>query len=189
MSWHIKYPDWYASERQSLLQNDVYIEKKYYFEKFLVSCGEIIVRGKFPKRFPVLIFYPASTPYKHPSIYILKELLSEDELLDISKDRSNLNRIITAKKKLIYLRHQMSDGEVCFVEPDNLYKDHPLLYSIDTILNRISAWLLSCESGKYEFDSQEVEYYSHFPNKADQIRFLLPEIFYNPSLASGVFYL
>ncbi len=189
MPWRLKYPDWYLQEKESLSQSNVYVEKYRLFEKFLISCGEIIVRGKSTKRFPILIYYPSYTPFKPPKVYILKELLTEEEISSISKDVSLLQKIVSSKKNILYLRHQMSDGEACFVAPDNLYKDHPQIFEISDILNRIAKWLLSIETGKYEFDSQEVEFFSHFPQKVNDLRVLLPQIFYDNSISQGEFYL
>lgn len=190
MTWKLKYPDWYSNEISLLEKSPIYKEEFRCFKLNLVSCGYLLVRTKTFKKYPIFIFYPSITPYSPPKIFILNELLSEDEVKAISDgNNSKLSEILRNKKKLLYLRHQMSDGEVCFLEQDFLHSDVPQIFSINDILNRVTKWLISVETGKIPFDTVEVEFYSHFPSKTDELNILLPDTFYTPKLTSGEFYL
>lgn len=189
MSWRLKYPDFYEIEVEKLENSHIYNQKHFVFKKVLVSSGELLVRRKLLTRYPILIIYPESTPYKPPKIYILKELLSENEVIELSTNQNNISQILQQKKRILYLRHQMTDGDVCFVEFDNLYNDKPTVFNIDDILKRIAIWISGIEKGIIPNDNNEVEFFAHFPQKTYELNILLPEIFYNPDIESGDFYL
>lgn len=190
MSWKLKYPCWYKEEINKLCSSSIYKEKHRKFEKILVSTGELLIRAKNFKKYPILIVYPKITPFKPPKIYILNKLLNNDEVESISKqDQNKFDKIIHKKKKLIYRRHQMSDGELCFIESDNIYNNKPEIFQISDILDRVRKWLIGIEIGKIPNDNAEVEFFYHFPFKTNDLNILLPQIFYNPNLLSGEFYL
>ncbi|MBK7378047.1 MAG: ThiF family adenylyltransferase [Ignavibacteriales bacterium] len=190
MSWKRKYPDWYKEEINELKSGTIYKEKYRWFDKILVSTGELLIRSKRFNKRPILIIYPKTTPFKPPKIYILNELLTNEEVESISKEEQNKNdEIVCNKKKLIYRRHQMSDGEVCFIESDNIYKNKPEIFHISDILERVRKWFVGIDKGKIPDDNAEVEFFSHFPFKTYELNILLPEIFYDPKLISGEFYL
>ena len=189
MSWVKIHEEWFKSESEQLKNNTNYKEKFRYLDNLFVSCGEIIVRLKETKRYPVLIIYPKSTPYSPPLVYILKELLDDNEIKKISSlVEDKLYNELKDKVKFIFLRHQNYDGRVCIVESDNLYKEEPQIYQIKDIIKRIRDWLISIETGKIPFDYIEVELFSHFKDKTYDLRVLLPDIFYDENITEGDFY-
>lgn len=190
MSWALKYPHWYHDEVEELKSSNIYKEKYREFEKILVSTGDLLVRTKNFIKYPILIIYPENTPFKPPKIYILCELLTKEEVESISRgDANKITEVINKKKKLLYLRHQMADGDVCFIETDNIYDNRPEIFQVSDILNRVSKWLVGIDKGKIPDDNLEVEFFYHFPFKTDELNILLPQIFYDPRIISGEFYL
>ena len=190
MSWKLKHPNWYLSEINELSSSNIYNEKYQTFNKILVSSGELVIRRKIFTKYPILIIYPKATPFKPPKIYILNELLSSKEVELISnEDQQKFYEIIGNKKKLIYRRHQMSDGEICFIESDNLYNNSPHIFNISDILKRIIKWIIGIESDDIPNDNNEVEFFAHFPEKTYELNILLPKIFYNSLIDNGEFYL
>lgn len=189
MNWKARHQDWYISEVSQLETNSIYNQRYRSFEKWLVSCGEIIIRKRSVKKYPILIVYPESTPYNPPQIYMLNELLTKIEVETISKNIKHLADILSYKKNILYHRHQMSNGSVCFIEYDNLYNDSAQIFTINDILIRVKQWLIGIENNEIPYDNIEVEFYQHFPIKNKEINVLLPEVFYNKTFVKGEFYL
>lgn len=189
MSWFKIHPEWLTSESEQLKTSSIYKQNFQYLDKLFVSCGEIIIRLKETKKFPILFVYPESTPYLPPKVYLLKNLLAEDEIKEISKLKEDqIEETLKEKVKFVFLRHQNSDGSICIVESDNLYKESAQIYQVEEIIKRIRDWLISIETEKIPFDSAEVELFAHFKDKNYNYEFLLPSIFYDSEIVQGEFY-
>lgn len=189
MSWFKVHPAWYNCEIDHLQKSAVYKEKFRYVDNLLVSCGEIIVRQKITKKYPVLFVYPESTPYSPPLVYLLQKILAEEEIIKLSKlNEINISREIKENIKFVYLRHQNIDGSICIIEADNLYKDQPQIYQIKDIIIRIRDWLKSIDTGRIPFDNIEVELFNHFNKRTIELQLLLPEAFFAEDIIRGEFY-
>jgi integrative and conjugative element protein (TIGR02256 family) len=189
MKWFKKHPDYLREEARELRSNSNYKEKASFRENLLVSCGEIIVRSTETKKYPILIVYPESTPYSLPAVYLLYDLLSEEEVETISKmDFSNVAAHIKDKIRFYNRRHQGSEGTLCLVESDSLYSESAEVFPIRQVIDRVRHWLSGLNTGRLPPDSPEVELFAHFKNKDRSVEFLLPEMSYDDNLVEGILY-
>ena len=66
----------------------------------------------------------------------------------------------------------------------DLHSELPEIYQIENIIKRLRIWL----SGKIPKDSLEVELFHHFPKRAYEIQYLLPDLFFDSEIVRGKFY-
>jgi len=190
MSWYKRYPAWLHSEWQELLSNGNYLEVLTLFEKTFISCGHIIVRSNEVLCFPVLIVYPESTPYKPPSVYLLKEIPDEEIIKNLAQlPPDEIEKQIKPFIRFFYRRHQGPGGNLCFVEAEDLHSYQAEFYSIREIIKRVRDWLSGFQTGRLPPDSAEVELYHHFPNQNSKVTFLITDSFFDKELHFGTFYL
>jgi len=191
MSWWFKrHPELLTRECQKLNSNSNYKEYLRSRINLLVSVGEIIVRLNETYKYPIIIIYPESTPYKLPYVIPLTSLLNKDELNEVSSNTSQKAiKIINDKNKVKYLNfwHQNTDGTICLLEADNLEK-YGEFFSVKEVINRTRDWLAGIKTGKLPMDSPEVEIYVHFRNKELSKEILVPPIFLQKKLYQGEFY-
>jgi len=124
MSWFSKHPNWLYLESLELSNNSIYKQSYQFIDRTLISCGEILVHKEKTERYCMLIVYPDATPYVPPSIYLLRELLSEDNTKKLSQ--KSPNEIISAvSDKVLFFnrRHQNEDGSICFIEIGDLHNE------------------------------------------------------------------
>ncbi|MCX5713949.1 MAG: ThiF family adenylyltransferase, partial [Candidatus Omnitrophica bacterium] len=190
MSWYKRYPAWLHAEWQELSSNTNYKEGRTLFEKTFISCGQIIVRSNEAQYFPVLIVYPESTPYRPPSIYLLREIPSEETLRHLAQlSPGEIEKEIKPFIRFLYRRHQGASGSLCFLEAEDLHADQAECYGIGEILKRVREWLAGFQTGRLPPDSPEVELFAHFPHQVNNLFFLIPDSFYNEEVHKGRFYL
>ena len=185
MSWFSKYPDWLYSESLELSNNSIYKESYQFIDKTLISCGEILVHKEKTERYCILIVYPDATPYVPPSIYLLRELLSEADTKKLSQKSPNeIPSAVSDKVRFFNRRHQNEDGSICFVEIGDLHNETAEKFEIKDILKRIRVWL----AGRIPKDSREVELFYHFSKRCREIQYLLPDLFFDQDIVRGTFY-
>jgi len=190
MSWYKRYPAWLHAEWQELSSNTNYKEVLTLFEKTFISCGQIIVRSDKVQYFPVLIVYPESTPYRPPSVYLLKEIPKDETLRHLAQlSPGEIEKEIKPLIRFLYRRHQGPSGSLCFVEAEDLHEDKAEFYGIREILKRVRDWLAGFQTGRLPPDSPEVELFRHFPNQNGKYTFLIPDSFFDRQLSCGWFYL
>ncbi len=190
MSWYKRYPAWLHSEWQELISNGNYLEVRTLFEKTFISCGQIIVRSNEVQHFPVLIVYPESTPFRPPSVYLLKEIPDKETTKKLAQlTHGEIEEQIKPLIRFLYRRHQGPSGNLCFVEAEDLHSDQAEFYSIGDILKRVRDWLAGLQTGRIPPDSAEVELYHHFPNQNRKLTFLISDSFFDKQLHYGRFYL
>jgi len=190
MSWYKRYPAWLHAEWQELQSNGNYQEVLTLFEKTFISCGRIIVRSDEVQYFPVLIVYSECTPYRPPSVYLLKEIPKEETLRHLAQisPGEEIENEIKPLIRFLYRRHQGASGSLCFVEAEDLHAEQAESYGIREILKRIREWLAGIQTGRIPPDSPEVELFLHFPNKNPNLIFLIPDSFFEDGVNKGRFY-
>jgi integrative and conjugative element protein (TIGR02256 family) len=189
MSWYKRYPALLYAEWEELLSNTNYKEVITLFEKTFISCGQIIVRSNEVQFFPVLIVYPETTPYRPPSVYLLKEIPTEETLRHLAQlSPGEIEKEVKPFIRFLYRRHQGPSGSLCFVELEDLHADQAEFYGIREILKRVRDWLAGIQTGRIPPDSPEVELFSHFPNQNHNLIFLIPDSFFDEGVKKGRFY-
>jgi len=172
-------------ETKELSNNSIYRESHQFIGKTLVSAGNILVHKSKTQYFPVLIVYPQATPYIPPTIYLLNHEINEGTARDYSElSPEEIGKRVRGNIRFFNRRHQNEDGSVCFVEMGNLHNEDAEVYPIEGIIKRLRIWL----SGKIPKDSREVELFYHFPNRAHEVQFLLPDLFFDRVIVKGKFY-
>lgn len=190
MWWFKKYPEILKKESNELSSNGNYDEKFQVRDNLLISTGEILIRLKSTKRYPILIVYHPGTPFVLPTVFMLKESLTETESNEIAAlDYSQLSDYLKDKVEFLYLRHQGSDGRICLLEQDNIEISGIEFFSANQIIDRVRKWLAGINTGNFPKDSPEIELYNHFKNKNHDTKILYPEIFLDNKYVSGLFYL
>jgi integrative and conjugative element protein (TIGR02256 family) len=190
MIWYKRFPAWLHAEWQELSSNTNYQEVLTVFEKTFISCGQIIVRSEEVQYFPVLIVYPESTPYRPPSIYLLKEIPKDETLRHLAQlSHGEIETEIKPLIRFLYRRHQGPSGSLCFVEAEDLHGDQAEFYGICEILKRVRDWLAGVQTGRVPPDSPEVELFHHFPKQNRIYSFIIPDSFFDKQLSFGRFYL
>lgn len=186
MEWFSKHPEWLYQESADLANDSNYQEIAQAIGKTFVSAGEIIVHKEKTDRYPILIVYPAATPYVPPTIYILKEPLKKASVETYSQlSPEEICKDVAAKVRFFYRRHQNADGSLCFLETGDLHDETAQAYRIKNIISkRLRPWL----AGHIPQDSREVELYAHFRKKAQDMHILLPDNFFDPGIVTGMFY-
>lgn len=186
MKWFSKYPNWLYYEALALSNSSIYKEKFQFIDKTFVSTGDILVHKTKTEYHPILIVYPEATPFLPPSIYILKDTLEEEMVRTFSScTPQEIRKQIQSRVKFFSeRRHQNDDGSVCFIETGDLHNDEPEITDIEQIIKRLRLWL----NGEVPLDSIEVELFVHFRNKALDIQYLIPDIFFDTEIVKGTFY-
>lgn len=186
MKWFSKCPNWLYYESLALSNSSIYKEKFQFIDKTFVSAGDVLVHRTNTEYHPILIVYPEATPFLPPVIYILKNTLEEKtvRLLSSCVPQEIKKQIQSQVKFLPGTRHQNDDGSVCFLETGDLHNDETELTNIGPIIKRLRSWL----SGEIPLDSIEVELFVHFRNKALDIQYLIPDIFFDTEIVRGIFY-
>jgi len=189
MRWFVSKPYLLHSELRELANNGNYSEVSTYVNRTLVSSGQVILRVGQVYRFPVLIVFEDATPYIPPKVYLLKSVICSD----IVRNLSELSPVEIAGKiqgfiRFYYHRHQNSDGSLCIIENDDIHDDRLELIRTRDVIERIRQWFRGHLTGEFPPDNREVELYSHFPSKRDDLIFLLPDKFFSPEISKGKFY-
>ncbi|MDD5013760.1 MAG: ThiF family adenylyltransferase [Atribacterota bacterium] len=185
MSWFSKHPNWLYSESLELSNNSIYKESYQFIDRTLISCGEILVHKEKTERYCILIVYPDATPYVPPSIYLLRELLSEADTKKLSQKTPNeIPSSVSDKVRFFNRRHQNEDGSLCFIEIGDLHNEIAEIFKIKDIIKRIRVWL----AGRIPKDSREVELFYHFNKRCREIQYLLPDLFFDQEIVKGRFY-
>ena len=187
--WFKRHPKHLAAESSALSNDSNYKELYQIRNNLFLSHGNIIARLDEIYKFPILIAYPEATPYVLPSIYPLKEILSEDQVELLAKGTiDDLHATILPYVDFRYdLRHQNQSGSLCVLEWDNL-DNGSKFYGITTILKRVRDWYSGLVTGNFPPDSQETEFCSHFNNIDFGVKFFYPDTFLNESFIEGEAY-
>ena len=185
MSWFSKHPNWLYLESLELSNNSIYKQSYQFIDRTFISCGEILVHKEKTERYCILIVYPDATPYVPPSIYLLRELLSEADTKKLSQKTPNvIPNAVSDKVRFFNRRHQNEDGSICFIEIGDLHNETAEIFKIKDIIKRIRVWL----AGRIPKDSREVELFYHFSKRCREIQYLLPDIFFDQEIVKGRFY-
>lgn len=184
--WFKRHPEYLRRETVALTKDPNYRQLFLERNKLLVSHGYIIVRMEKIYKFPFLIVYPPMTPYGLPWFYPLKNPLSKEEVVEISKLTAAelFNRIEPNIYWYFGLRHQNGGGILCVLEWDNL-DDGAKFYGISTLLRRVRDWCQGTITGDFPPDNQEVEYIAHFNRVDSSIILLYNSSFLNSDLRQG----
>jgi integrative and conjugative element protein (TIGR02256 family) len=159
-SWIALYPQWYVSERQALARH--YPHFSLYSPALdagdLVLFGELEIRppGGTVKH-PVLLQYPAATPFEKPIVVPLKSLPELDPA-----------GCFKAKPVHVFFdhRHQMFDGSLCLFQRETRIPGGDVVTGVQS-LARAEQWFLGHHTGHWPPDSAESEIETHFPCPAD----------------------
>jgi len=185
MSWFPKHPNWLYLESLELSNNSIYKESYQFIDRTFISCGEILVHKEKTERYCILIVYPDATPYVPPSIYLLRELLSEADTKKLSQKTPNeIPNAVSDKVRFFNRRHQNEDGSICFIEIGDLHNEIAEIFKIKDIIKRIRVWL----AGRIPKDSREVALFYHFSKRCREIQYLLPDLFFDQEIVKGRFY-
>ena len=185
MYWFSRHTNWLCKETTELSRNSIYGEDYQFIDKTLISTGCIKVHKTKTEYYPILIIYPEATPYIPPNIYILNTVLDEDTSRKYSTlPPEEIRKCIQSNVKFFNRRHQNGDGSICFIETGDLHSDLTEFYPIKKIINRLRVWL----SGKIPKDSREVELFYHFKNRANDIKYLVPDLFFNAEIVKGKYF-
>ncbi|MBA7563537.1 hypothetical protein ES708_05196 [subsurface metagenome] len=185
MSWFSKHPNWLYSESLELSNNSIYKQSYQFIDRTFISCGEILVHKEKTEHYCILIVYPDATPYVPPSIYLLRELISEADTKKLSQKTPNvIPNAVSDKVRFFNRRHQNEDGSICFIEIGDLHNETAEIFKIKDIIKRIRVWL----AGRIPKDSREVELFYHFSKRCREIQYLLPDLFFDQEIVKGRFY-
>jgi len=185
MNWFSRYAKWLYSETEDLSNSSIYREQFQFMDKTLISSGEVIVHKEKTTYHAILIVYPEATPYIPPTIYILKASLDEETVRQLSRLAPNeIGEKIQDKIEFFERRHQNMDGSICFLEAGDFHSENAEAYPVKEILKRIRTWL----AGKIPKDSPEVELFSHFRQRTNDLEYLLPDLFFDTEIVKGSFF-
>jgi len=185
MEWFSRHTGWLYRETKELSNNSIYKEQHQAIDATLISTGKIKVHKSKTDYFPILIVYPESTPYTPPTIYILENEINEETAIGYSAlSPEEIKKRVKSNIRFFNRRHQNEDGSICFVEMGDLHGETPEIYLIEDIIKRLRIWL----SGKIPKDSREVELFHHFTNRAYEVQYLLPDLFFDKAIVRGKFY-
>lgn len=189
IQWYKKHPDYLLRETKALSQDLNYKLLYLFRNNLLVSHGNIIVRLDKIYRFYFLIVYTNAAPYALPLFFPLKNVLTEQQVKDISLLQEE--QVFSAIKDDImfhyHLRHQNASGALCILEWDNL-DDGVKFYGITTILKRVKDWCKGIVTNKFPPDSEEVEFCAHFNYVDNHLHFFYPDNFLQHDLLEGEAY-
>jgi integrative and conjugative element protein (TIGR02256 family) len=188
MSWFKLHKNWLESESIELQSNSNYKEYIQRRDRFLVSCGEIIVIVDKTIKLPVLIIYPEATPYSLPYVFMLSEILSEQEIEGFSVNGINNLKSIASKIKYYNWRHQNTNGSICMLESDNLYNEGIEQFGAKEVIKRVQQWAKGVILGKSVNDNAEVELFFYFKDRVEDKMFLLTELLFDTEITSGEFF-
>ncbi|RSK45539.1 ThiF family adenylyltransferase [Hymenobacter rigui] len=187
--WFERHVQILLRESSQLANNSSYRERSQQVGALFVSAGEIIVRLNGTQYFPVAIVYADATPYALPWVYMLNDVLSEDEAKSLAAmSYGEASAFLQPKAKFYYKRHQNHDGNLCLLEQDNLDKAGPETFDANAVIARVRQWLTALLTGAAIPEGTEVELFSHYRLRAP-IHVLLTEPFYEVSAGKGIFYL
>lgn len=185
MSWFSRHTDWLYSETRDLSNSSIYRERFQFIDRTLISSGNIIVHKEKTTYHQILIVYPDATPYIPPIIYNLKVNLDEETARQLSTFPPNeIRGKIQDKVTFFERRHQNEDGSICFLEAGDLHSETAEAYPIKEIIKRVRTWL----SGRIPKDSPEVELFSHFRQRTNDLQYLLPDLFFNTEIVKGTYF-
>lgn len=189
-SWFSRHPDWLASQSYSLAHCSSYRECFQTVGQTLVSCGEIVVRTIPAARVPIVVIFPDTTPFSPPTIIPISALPDEARFLEISSKRPP--EIVEELRPIVAMlseRHQMADGSLCLVGPEQELAGKPRLVDVTDAIKRAAAWFAGLRTGHFPPDTREVELFAHMPKKDGDSEILLTDVFDDSALVEGDFYL
>ena len=188
MKWFKLHPEWLANACRDLAGSSDYQQVRQCLGNALASTGYVLVRLNKLAKHPVLVVFPDATPYSPPVVYLLEAVLSEADLAQVANaSLRDLATLIAPKVKWHFRRHQNADGSLCLIEGDHLYAEKPELLSVSDVLQRVRDWLAGLSTGRLPPDSPEVDFYAHYPRRAEAIHFLVPDPFYGRDTCAGMF--
>ncbi len=188
--WFELHPEILNRESKQLTYNSNYEEVGQKRELLFVSTGNILVRiNGQKKRYPIVIVYPKASPYALPRIFLVKNVLTEEELTALAAlPHKNVSNFLSEKVEFYYKRHQNSDGSLCILEQDNLDQVGAEIFDANTVLKRVREYLSGLTTGRFPLEGAEIELFAHYPHKAG-FHILLTDDFYRGKGERGEFYL
>lgn len=188
MKWFKRHREWLEAACRDLATSSDYQQQHQHLGNVLASSGSILVRLNKLVKHPALVVFPDATPYVPPVVYLMQEVLSEDDLTQVADTWPRVNKeLIPGKVEWYYKRHQNPDGSLCIIEGDHLYADRPELFAVRDVIKRVRDWLAGLSTGRMPPDSPEVDFYAHYPYRVEEIHFLVPELFFNLDTIEGLF--
>lgn len=173
LSWITLYPQWYVDERRLLAER----YPQFTAAERLLKAGKLWLFGELQvrvrggtRRHPVMLMYPAGTPYEKPVVVPLQRLPEFNEQGETSSDLT---------PEFFDRRHQMPDGALCLFQRET--RAHPggdIVRGVD-VLKRAEAWFIGYHTGHWPPDSVESELEAHFTPRGD---LLISDIFYREDL-------
>lgn len=140
----------------------------------LAYHGQIAVQGSGGSTsYAVLLLYPPLFPYRAPGLFPLAALPEGEP-----HPGWPLNPVIMSA------RHQMSDGNLCLVEPDPFSEKPSIVRGVD-VLRRARAWFFGVKTGHNPYDSLEADLQSHLRRSGD---ILIGPEFYSSELRQGGYF-
>lgn len=155
-SWIYRYPQWYVSERRSILRRypDFQIDRKLLSHGIVKYYGELFVRPQGgTKRHPICLHYPEATPYSLPIVTPLRELPTLDS------ENHPTAKLVPA---FFNRRHQMPGGSLCLFQHETRGAEGGEAISALDVLTRAENWFVGHHTGRWPPDSRESELETHF---------------------------
>ncbi|MBG8556105.1 ThiF family adenylyltransferase [Hymenobacter guriensis] len=187
--WFERHPFILHREIHQLSSHGDYRQVGIACNQVLLSAGTLLLRlnGKV-SRYPAAFLYPDSTPFALPTVFLLERELTEQEVTKLAASSfAHATASLGQVKRLIYQRHQNSNGSLCLLEQDNVEQLGAETFDAHSIINRVVQWLKALELGTPIPESKEVELYAHFPGKA-ATRILLTETYFTTVGQQGRMY-
>lgn len=180
-TWIALYPQWYIEERRRLARHypDFRVYESKLREGVLILYGELEVRPPGGTvKYPVLLEYPAGTPFEKPVVLPLKALPEVDRHGEFKEE---------PQPRYFDHRHQMPSGVLClFQREPRAYPGGDVVDGVQA-LSRAERWFLGHHTGHWPPDSAESELESHFLLVTD---ILLGDAYFADDLGdSGRFYM
>ncbi|HOC43222.1 MAG TPA: ThiF family adenylyltransferase [Thermoanaerobaculales bacterium] len=179
-SWITLYPGWYVQERQRLARAypTFQADERALQDGTLALYGELRIRppgGR--KRVPVVLCYPAATPYEKPIVTPLTQPATFTDVGQVG---------MRPPPRFFDRRHQMADGALCLFQRETRNPGGDIIDGV-TSLQRAERWLLGLETGHFPRDAPDSELEQHFCPGGDV---LLSRTFYRDDLGEqGRFYM
>ncbi|AHJ95549.1 ThiF family adenylyltransferase [Hymenobacter swuensis] len=187
--WFERHPFILHREIHQLSSHGDYRQVGIACNQVLLSAGTLLLRlnGK-ASRYPAAFLYPDSTPFALPTVFLLERELTEQEVTRLAASSfATITASLSKIKRLVYQRHQNSNGSLCLLEQDNVEQLGAETFEAHSIINRVVQWLKALELGTPLPESKEVELYAHFPGKA-AMRILLTETYFTTVGQQGRMY-
>lgn len=174
-SWMTLYPEYYVGERALLTKHypQLRVDEQRLARGELMLAGELTVRvAGGAHRHPILVTYPADTPFDFPIVTPIAAIPKWNEHGGIDG--------LPLTAQWFSHRHQMPTGNLCLFQRETRQRPGGDVLSILNILKRAEQWFIGHHTGRWPQDTIDSELEQHFAYASD---LLIDDAFYAPELA------